>query len=100
MPSYRVTAAIGLLRPGTAAPDVLPAAVDAARPGATVESFDLGVVRGQARVTVRFEVPGDGQARRVAWAVLSRLDELAETTDGSLTRRYGNRWLPTRAPRH
>ncbi|GCE78162.1 hypothetical protein [Cellulomonas biazotea] len=98
MPSYRVTATVGLLRPGTDAAAVLPAAVDAARPLATVEAFDVGVVRGQARVTVRFESDGDGAARRAARAVLERLDELAETEDGSVTRRYGNRWYPLRRP--
>jgi hypothetical protein len=96
VPSYRVTANVGLLRPGTSAPAVLPAAVEAARALTTVEAHDVGVVRGQARVTVRFESPGDGQARRVAWAVLERLDELAEISDGRLVRRYGNRWYPPR----
>lgn len=96
MPSYRVTSTVGLLRPGTAPQDVLPEAVAVARAMTTVEAHDVGVVRGAARVTVRFEAAGDGEARRIAWAVLSRLDELAETSDGDLTRRYGNRWLPPR----
>lgn len=99
VPSYRVTAHVGLLRPGTDAPAVLPAAVEAARALATVEAHDVGVVRGRARVTVRFEAPGDGEARRVGWAVLERLDELAEISDGRLVRRYGNRWYPPRRPR-
>ncbi|MBF0689396.1 MAG: hypothetical protein IR158_16730 [Cellulomonas sp.] len=101
MPSYRVTASVGLLRPGTSAPDVLPEAVAAARALTTVEAFDVGVVRGAARVTVRFEADDDRSARRVGWAVIERLDELAETTDGHLTRRYGNRWYPAgrRPPR-
>ncbi len=98
MPSYRVTATVGLLRPGTRPQDVLPEAVAAARALTVVEAHDVGVVRGAARVTVRFEATGDGEARRVGWAVLTRLDELAETTDGRLTRRYGNRWLPPRRP--
>lgn len=98
MPSYRVTAAVGLLRPGTDAPDVLPQAVEAARAHATVEAFDVGVVRGRARVTVRFECPGDGEARRTGRAVLERLDELADIEDGALTRRWGNRWYPLRRP--
>lgn len=101
MPSYRITAAVGLLRPGTAAPDVLPEAVEAARALTTVEAFDVGVVRGSARVTVRFEAADDTSARRVGWAVLERLDELAEITDGHLTRRFGNRWYPAgRRPPH
>lgn len=101
MPSYRVTATVGLLRPGTQAPDVLPEAVAAARALTTVEAFDVGVVRGQARVTVRFQADDDQAARRVGWAVIERLDELADTTDGHLTRRWGNRWYPAghRPPR-
>jgi len=100
VPSYRVTAHVGLLRPGTSAPDVLPQAVAAARALATVEAFDVGVVRGQARVTVRFEADHDTAARRVGWAVLERLDELADISDGRLVRRYGNRWYPPRRPGH
>ncbi|UZN03905.1 hypothetical protein [Cellulomonas sp. S1-8] len=100
MPSYRITATVGLLRPGTSAPDVLPQAVATARALTTVEAYDVSVVRGQARVLVRFEADDDPAARRIGWAVLERLDELAETTDGHLTRRYGNRWYPPRRPTH
>jgi len=100
VPSYRITASVGLLRPGTSAPDVLPEAVAAARALATVEAFDVGVVRGQARVTVRFEADHDTAARRVGRAVLERLDDLAEIADGQLVRRYGNRWYPPRKPGH
>ena len=52
MPSYRVTAEVGLLQPGVAAPDVLPQAVAVAEAMTTVEAHDVAVVRGQARVTV------------------------------------------------
>jgi hypothetical protein len=97
VPSYRVSAAVGLLRPGTQAPDVLPEAVEVAREVVTVEAFDLGVVRGQARVTIRFEAADDASARRAGWAVLARLDELAEISGRSVTRRFGNRWYPVRA---
>ena len=96
MPSYRVSAAVGLLRPGTAAPDVLPEAVAAARELVTVEAFDLGVVRGEARVTVRFQAADDATARRAGWAVLARLDELADIHGRAVTRRFGNRWYPLR----
>lgn len=100
MPSYRITASVGLLRPGTVAPDVLPQAVATARALTTVEAFDVGVVRGAARVTVRFQADDDRSARRIGWAVLERLDELAEISDGHLTRRYGNRWYPPRTSPH
>lgn len=96
MPSYRVSAAVGLLRPGTQAPDVLPAAVDVARGLVTVEAFDVAVVRGAARVTVRYEARDDASARRAGWAVLARLDELAEISGRTVTRRFGSRWYPLR----
>ncbi|MET0788870.1 MAG: hypothetical protein ABWY33_06465 [Cellulomonas sp.] len=97
MPSYRVSAAVGLLQPGVDAPDVLPAAVEVAESFTTVEAFDVSVVRGQARVTVRFEAVDDQYARRVGWAVLARLDELADISGRSVTRRFGSRWYPVRA---
>ena len=89
MPSYRVTAAIGLLQPGVAAPDVLPQAVAVAEAMTTVEAHDVAVVRGQARITVRFQADDDQTARRVGWAVLARLDELADISGRSVTRRFG-----------
>ena len=74
-PPDRVTAAaIGLPQPGVAAPDVLPQAVAVAEALTTVEAHDVAVVRGQARVTVRFQADDDQIARRVGWAVLARLD--------------------------
>jgi hypothetical protein len=97
VPSYRVSAAVGLLQPGVEAPDVLPQAVLVAESFTTVEAFDVSVVRGQARVTVRFEAVDDQTARRVGWAVLARLDELADISGRSVTRRFGSRWYPVRA---
>ena len=70
MPSYRVSAVVGLLQPGVEAPDVLPQAVLVAESFTTVEAFDVGVVRGQARVTVRFEAAKtpETRERRIAKA--------------------------------
>jgi hypothetical protein len=99
VPSYRVSAAVGLLRPGVAAPDVLPDAVAVARAQTTVEAFDVQVVGGAARVTVRYEADDDQTARRIGWAVLARLDELAEISGRRVTRRYGSRWHPVEAQR-
>ncbi|MFE5308673.1 hypothetical protein [Isoptericola sp. NPDC056573] len=94
MPSYRVSLAVGLLQPGVDPADVLPAAADAARGLVTVEAYDVGVVRGRARVTVRFTAEDDAAAHRVADAVHDRVDTLADTFGGTLTRRWGNRWQP------
>lgn len=96
MPSFRVTATIGRLRPGVAPASVLPSAADAARDLATVESFDVGVVSGEARITVRFTADDEVQARRVADHVLATTGALAELSRVGLTRRYGARWHPVR----
>ncbi|MDM7830394.1 hypothetical protein [Cellulomonas edaphi] len=97
MPSYRVSAAVGLLQPGTDAAQVLPEAVAVAEQRVVVEAFDLAVVRGEARVTLRFDAPDDQTARQVGWGVLARLDELADISGRQVTRRWGARWLPLRA---
>ncbi|MFC8600140.1 MULTISPECIES: hypothetical protein [unclassified Isoptericola] len=94
MPSYRVTLGVGLLQPGVDPADVLPAAAAAARELVTVEAFDVGVVRGRARVTVRFTADDDAVAHRVADAVHDRVDALADTFGAVLTRRWGGRWQP------
>lgn len=94
MPSYRVSLAVGRLRPGVDPATVLPAAADAARVLATVEASDVGVVRGRARITVRFTADTDDAAHAVADAVRARTDELAAASDGRLTRRWGSRWYP------
>ncbi|GEL95857.1 hypothetical protein [Cellulomonas composti] len=96
MPSYRVRAFVGLLRPGTAAPDLLPGAVAFARTLVTVEASDLEVVRGRARVTIRYQADDDASARRAGWAVLHHLDDRAEIEGRSLTRRFGARWYAVR----
>jgi len=97
VPSYRVSAAVGLLQPGTQPQDVLPEAVAVARERVVVEAFDLAVVRGEARVTVRYEADDDATARQAGWAVLARLDELADISGRRVTRHWGARWLPLRS---
>ena len=92
MPSYRVRVAVGVLRPGVSAPYVLPQAVAVASAQTEVEAHDVEVVRGEACVTVRYAADDDQTARRIGWAVLARLDELAEISGRSVTRRYGQRW--------
>jgi hypothetical protein len=94
VPSYRVSLAVGTLRPGVDPATVLPAAADAARALATVEAADVGVVRGQPRITVRFTADSDDAAHAVADAVRARTEQLAATSDGTLTRRWGARWYP------
>ncbi|PFG33167.1 hypothetical protein [Sanguibacter antarcticus] len=96
MPSFRVTATIGRLARGVAPPDLLPAAAAAARELATVEAFDVAVVSGEARITVRFTADDDAHARRTADHVCATTRALAELQPTGLTRRYGARWSPVR----
>ncbi|MCB7136074.1 hypothetical protein [Cellulosimicrobium marinum] len=100
MTSYRVSLAVGLLRPGADPVAVLPAAVEAARVRTTVEAYDVGVVRGEARVTVRFLADGDDAAREVAGVVVTAVRGLAATSGTSVARRMGARWRPVRPPGH
>ena len=96
MPSYRVVLTVGALVPGVAAPDVLPAAAQAARDLATVEAYDVGVVSGEVRLTVRFTADDDTTAWRVYDHVCSTTGVLVELPSARLTQRYGPRWHPVR----
>ena len=92
MPSYRISLTIGLLRPGVEPAAVLPAAAAAARERTIVESYDVAVVRGEARVTVRFTADHSDDALDIARRVRATVTTLAEVSAPSLSRRYGARW--------
>ncbi len=94
VPSYRVRLVPGALHRGTDPADVLPAAVDAAREHTVVEAGTVEVVRGQPRVTVRYEAPDDRTASRVGGAVVARVGELVVVETSRVTRRWGARWHP------
>ncbi len=96
MPSYRVRMIVGDLRPGVDPADVLPAAADAAWEMVAVEGTSLEVVRGEPRLTVRFEAADDETAGAVRHAVVSRTDALVEVMAARVTRRWGARWYPLR----
>lgn len=92
MTSYRVTLSIGRLAPGVDPTAILPAAADAAARVVVVEARDVAVVRGEARITVRFTADDDHAAARVADLVAASTAPLAEVTRAALTRRDGGRW--------
>lgn len=96
MPSYRVVLSVGSLAPGVDAPDVLPAAAAAVRDFVTVEAYDVGVVAGEARITVRFTADDDRVAWQVHDHVCSTTGVLVELPSTRLTQRYGPRWHPVR----
>ena len=82
---------IGALR---GAPDaVLPAARAGAAELAVLEASDLQVVRGEARVVVRFTADDTEIAAQVAAHVASVTDAAAEVVGWRLTERVGGAWL-------
>lgn len=93
MPSYRFSAAIGALRAGVEAARLLPELADDARTLAVVEASSISVVRGEARVVIRFTGDDDQDARSIALGIFGLARELAELSRPELTRRVGNRWI-------
>jgi hypothetical protein len=96
VPSYRLRLVPGLLHRGVDPAAVLPAAVEAARQHTTVEAGTIEVVRGEPRVTVRYEAPDDQTASDVGQAVIARVGELVVVETSRVTRRFGARWYPMR----
>ena len=96
MPSYRVVLTVGLLRPGVAAADVLPAAAAAARARTTVEAYDVGVVHGRPRLTVRYTSDDDALGLGGGGVGRATAATLVDVLDSAITRRYGNRWYEVR----
>jgi hypothetical protein len=98
MPSFRVTVTIGALRPGVDPESVLPFAAEAAAARAVVEASDVAVVRGAARVVVRYTADDVGTGWRVGSEVVHRLASVAEPAAWAVTVRDGGRWYPVSAP--
>jgi hypothetical protein len=94
--SYRIVLGVGVLRGGIDPEAVLPAAAGAARELTTVEAWDLGIVHGEARITVRFTADGDDEAARIGRHTSAAVTAMADVRSPQLTRRWGNRWYPVR----
>ena len=92
MPSYRVTLVVGMLAPGVAPQQVLPAAKAAGLELAVVEASDLAVVAGEARITIRFAADEAEIARQVGEHIASSTAALARVERWRLTERVGGRW--------
>ena len=65
MPSYRSILTVSTLKAGHDPGDVESAARDAVRRTTVLEAFQVDVVRGEPRVTVRFTGSDDAEARGV-----------------------------------
>jgi hypothetical protein len=88
-----VIAAVGLLRPGVAPTTVQPAAADAAAELTVVEATSIDVVRGEARLTVRFMADDVPAALHIAEHTVAAVRALAEVGSWRLTERVGGRWF-------
>ena len=82
------------MRPGIRPDALLPAAASAVRARTTVEAYDLAVVRGAARINVRFLSADNGAAESIAGDVHRAVGALAAIASPELERRYGPRWHP------
>ncbi|HEX2858059.1 MAG TPA: hypothetical protein VHO26_11390 [Propionibacteriaceae bacterium] len=98
MPSYRLELEIGRLRPGTAPPEVMDAAVGSC--GHHVDATEVVVISGTARIRIRFSVPAssgteeDAEARAAVVEMRRAVDRVADTGRQRLLRRRQGRWLP------
>ncbi|WP_167147445.1 FMN-dependent dehydrogenase [Actinomyces sp. ZJ308] len=77
MPSYRSILTVTVLKTGHRPEDVESAARNAVRRTTVLESFQVDVVRGEPRVTVRFTGSDDVEARRVHADVVDAVGKVA-----------------------
>jgi hypothetical protein len=96
MPSFRVIMTMGSLRPGVAPDRVQAIASEAAAQLTTVEASSVNVVRGQARLTVRFEAEDDELAEQIAGHVVGATDSAAEVLEFTVTVQRHGGWLTVR----
>jgi hypothetical protein len=99
MPSFRAVQEISDVRPGHAPDEGLAAAVRACEAsGHTVESRDLDVIAGRARIWIRYTVTDssdheeDLEAWEVAEAVCASVRGVAFAGVAQVFRRIGGRW--------
>ncbi|BDA63427.1 FMN-dependent dehydrogenase [Actinomyces capricornis] len=94
MPSYRSILTVTALRPGRDPRDVETAARSAVKATTVLESFDVGIVAGRPRVTVRFTGVDDAEAREVHERVLAAVRQDATVPQAVLARVSGGRSVP------
>lgn len=92
MPSYRVTMTVGALRPGVPPERVQPRAEEAVSEIAVLEASSVDVVRGEARLTIRFTADDAELAEQVAHHVMATTAEVVELGRAILTERDGGTW--------
>ncbi|NDR53951.1 FMN-dependent dehydrogenase [Actinomyces sp. 565] len=94
MPSYRTILTVTNLLPGHGPQEVESAARAAVTWSTTLEAFQVDVVRGQPRVTIRFTGADDAEARTVHERTVAGVREVAVVPAGVLAKVVGGRSVP------
>ncbi|WP_103063487.1 FMN-dependent dehydrogenase [Actinomyces qiguomingii] len=94
MPSYRTILTVTDLLPGRGPQDVETAARTAVTASTTLEAFQIDVVRGRPRVTVRFTGADDADARAVHGRIIAGVREAAVVPQQVLAKVVGGRSAP------
>lgn len=94
MPSYRTILTISALAPGRAPLDVERAARDAVGATTSLEAFQVDVVRGEPRVTIRFTGADDGEARTVHERTTAAVRQVASAPRAVLAKVVSGRSVP------
>ncbi|WP_136313345.1 FMN-dependent dehydrogenase [Actinomyces procaprae] len=94
MPSYRTILTVTDLLPGHGPQDVEAAAREAVASTTTLEAFQIDVVRGRPRVTVRFTGADDAAARAVHHRTVAGVRRAAVVPSQVLAKVVGGRSVP------
>ena len=94
MPSYRSILTVSVLKAGHDPGDVESAARGAVRRTTVLEAFQVDVVRGEPRVTVRFTGSDDAEARGVHARVVEAIGSVAQIERAWLAIVGGGRSVP------
>lgn len=94
VPSYRTILTVVSLRPGHDPGDVEAAARAAVGETTVLEAFQVGVVRGEPRVTVRFTGADDAEARVVHDRAVEAVRTVADAPRTLLAKVVAGRSVP------
>ncbi|MDK7230278.1 hypothetical protein [Pauljensenia sp. UMB1177] len=90
MPSFRTSLTVSTLHPGRAPQEV----ETAARRVRRLESFDIGIEAGQARVTLRFTAEDEDEARLAHAEFLHAVQEVVDVPCAHLAQVVRGRSVP------
>ncbi|WP_162933905.1 MULTISPECIES: FMN-dependent dehydrogenase [Actinomyces] len=95
MPSYRTVLTVTTLHPGRVPCDVEEAARAAVTISTALEAFQVDVVSGEPRVTIRFTGTDDVDARRTHRRVVAEVRGVADVSRQLLAKVVAGRSVPT-----